>query len=208
MSRKTNLPMILVTVFMMILFTWPVMAGEKCMTKGGQCCDLIPNLTDAQKAKIQQMHFEFQKKMITQKAELDKAKLDLKAMVMQGKSEAEIGNKIDEIYKMKAQFAKDCLASCNAVRNMLTDEQKKDFHVQFCFDGEDCCGGGKMGQCHKGASGDCCKGSSEHCCKGAAAHNCCEKKCDHTAKTASCSQPCSSPKPECSHAKTPENTKK
>lgn len=161
MKRKTNFSMLLVTIFVVLALSLPMMAASKCQVKCGQCCDQIPNLTAEQKAKIQKLHIEGQKKMISLKAELKKQELDLKALLMEQKSGKEVDAKIDEIFKIKARILKECLGNCNAIRNLLTDEQKKHFDLKICI-GTDCCHG------------------SKHCCHGCgASHNCCGKSCGH-----------------------------
>ncbi len=151
--------MMLVTIFVVMAFSLPMMAAGECHVKGDGCCDQIPNLTADQKAKIQKLHFEGQKKMISLKAELEKQKLELKALLMEQKSGKEMDAKIDEIFKIKAQILKECLANCNAIRNLLTDEQKKHFDLKLCI-GTDCGHG------------------SKHCCHGCyASHRCCGKSC-------------------------------
>lgn len=168
MKRKTNFSMILVTIFAVVAFSLPMMAASECHVKGDGCCDQIPNLTEAQKAKIQKLHIEGQKKMISLNAELKKQELDLKALMMEQKSGKEVDAKIDEIFKIKARILKECLANCNAVRNLLTDEQKKHFDLKVCI-GTDCGHG------------------SKHCCQACcASHNCCGKSCGHGGHGAQC----------------------
>jgi hypothetical protein len=168
MKRKINFSMMLVTIFVVVVLSLPMMAQGKCQVKGGQCCDQIPNLTAAQKAKIQKLHIECQKKMISLQAELAKQKLDLKALMMEQKSGKPVDAKIDEIFKIKARILKECLANCNAIRNLLNDEQKKHFDLKICI-GKDCDHGSK----HCGHA----------CC---ASHNCCGKSCGHGSHGAQC----------------------
>lgn len=179
MKRKINFSMLLVTIFVVLAFSLPMMAAGKCQVNGGHCCNQIPDLTAEQKAKIQKLHIEGQKKMISLKAELKKQELDLKALLMEKKSGKEVDAKIDEIFKIKARILKECLANCNAIRNLLTDEQKKHFDLKLCI-GSDC-GHGSNHCCHA-------------CCAG---HNCGEKSCGHQtggchpAKAGKCSAPTS-----------------
>jgi len=155
--------MMVVTIFVVVAFSLPVMAGSKCQVKGGQCCDQIPNLTADQKAKMQKLCIEGQKKRISLKAELQKKKLDLKLLMMDKKIGKQVNAKIDEIFKLKARILKECLANCNAIRNLLNEKQKKHFDLKICFskcgsnDSKHCshayCGkhGGHGAQCgHKG----------------------------------------------------------
>jgi len=176
-TRKSNFPMILVTVLMAIVFSFPVLAGNPCHVKNMNCNCLnhIPNLTDAQKAKIQQMQIDFQKKRISQKAELDKQALDLKAMIMQGKSEKEIWSKIDEIHKIKAQLQKDCYSNHLAIRNLLTDEQKKAMPLMMCN------------------AGGCSQHHAKGCCKkgGVMNHNCCKFNGPNKQAPSPCTPECS-----------------
>lgn len=160
--------MMLVTIFAVVVFSLPMMAASECQVKGDGCCEQIPNLTPDQKAKIQKLHIEGQKQMITLQAELKKQELDLKALLMEKKSGKEVDAKIDEIFKIKAQLLKECLANCNAVRNLLTDEQKKHFDLKVCI-GDDC--------------GHGLKNCGQACC---ASHNCCGKSCGHDGHGAQC----------------------
>jgi hypothetical protein len=161
MKRKTNFSMIMMTIFALVAFSLPMMAASECHVKGDGCCDQIPNLTGAQKAKIQKLHIEGQKKMISLNAELKKQELELKALMMEQKSGKEVDAKIDEIFRIKARILKECLANCNAIRNLLNDEQKKHFDLKLCI-GTDCGHG------------------SKHCCHACcASHNCCGKICGH-----------------------------
>ena len=160
--------MLLVTIFVVLAFSFPMMAASKCQVKDGHCCDQIPNLTAEQKAKIQKLHIEGQKNMISLNAELKKQELDLKALLMEQKSGKEVDAKIDDIFKIKARILKECLANCNAVRNLLNDEQKKHFDLKLCI-GSDCCHGSN----HCG-----------HACN--ASHNCCGKSRGHEGQAAQC----------------------
>lgn len=168
MKRKANFSMMLVTIFAVLAFSLPMMAADECQVKGDGCWDQIPNLTAEQKAKIQKLHIEGQKQMISLNAEIEKQELDLKALLMEKKSGKEVDAKIDEIFKIKAQLLKNCLANCNAVRNLLTDEQKKHFDLKVRI-GTDCDHGSKN--------------CSQACCAG---QNCCGKSCGHANCGAQC----------------------
>ncbi len=172
--------MMLVTIFMVVAFSIPMLAEGKCRVKGGQCCDQIPNLTASQKTKLQKLHIECQKKKISLKAELEKQKLDLKVLMKEQKSEKEVGGKIDEIHKIKAQLLKECYACYKAIRSLLNDEQKKHLHLKLCF--RDCCAGSSKHCCHTGSASHNCSGK----CRGQGGH---KKGGCHPAKAAKCSAP-------------------
>jgi Spy/CpxP family protein refolding chaperone len=188
MKRKTNFRMILVTIFAVVAFSLPMMAQGECQVKGGQCCDHIPNLTADQKAKIQKLHLEGQKKMISLNAELEKQELDLKALLMEQESGKQVDAKVDEIFKIKARILKECLANCNAVRNLLTDEQKKHFGLRICI-GKDCGHGSKHCRHACCASRGCCGKSRGQGGHGAQCGR--KKESCHPAKAGKCSAPTS-----------------
>lgn len=175
MKRRTAFLMAITALFSMVVFLFPLQASGKCQ-KAGHCSitDCIPNLTDNQKTKIQKLHLEFQKKMITMKAEQKKQELDLKALIMESASQKKIDGKIDEIYKIRAQMHKECYANCKTIVSLLNDEQKKNFDLKHC--GPGCCGHTSM-HCFKG----CC--AKHSCCQ---KHKGCEKHKGHSAKCGKC----------------------
>lgn len=157
MRRKTIFLTVMAAIFGVVIFSLPVLAagGGQCGGGGGGCMiDQIPNLTDSQKAQIKKMHLEFQKKMISMKAELAKQEIDMKALLMEDAGETPVNAKIDEIYKLKAQIQKECYANYKALLKLLNDEQKKIVVLKHCNLG--CCGGGDEKACCGGHS-NCCQ---------------------------------------------------
>ncbi len=170
MRRKTIFLTVMAAIFGVVIFSLPLLAagsgqcGGGC---GGGCMiDQIPNLADSQKAQIKKLHLEFQKKMISMKAELAKQEVDIKALLMEDAGETAVNAKIDEIHKIKAQIQKECYANYKALLKLLNDEQKKIVVLKHCNLG--CCGGGGEKACCA-----CCGGHSNCCCKRMGQSGCC-----------------------------------
>lgn len=84
------------------------------------------NLTDAQREKIDAIKDRQKRAAIDQRAKLDVARLDLKALLRADKTDrGAVNSKIDDIARLQAQMRKDQVASMLDVRAVLTPEQQK-----------------------------------------------------------------------------------
>ena len=90
------------------------------------------NLTEGQQNAIEKLHFNHQNEMIDLRADLEKKKLELKELKMNGNySRSDFINKVKAINDVKSQIA---IARANHhmdVYELLTDEQKKIFNDEM-----------------------------------------------------------------------------
>lgn len=116
------------------------------------------DLTPDQKKQIEGLKMAFMKERMALQNQIDEKKAHLKTLSMVDEPNmAEINKTIDEIYALKADLAKKKAAHIQAVRKVLTPEQRLKFdmmHKDKDMD-DNCCGMGKgkgkdgMG-CHQG----------------------------------------------------------
>ena len=84
------------------------------------------DLTDTQKAKIEEIRDRQQRKGITARADLQVAALDLRKLMRADKpSLASINAQIDKMSTMRASLQKARIATLLEMRDVLTDEQRK-----------------------------------------------------------------------------------
>ena len=90
------------------------------------------NLTEDQQAAVEKLHFNHQNEMIDLRANLEKKKLELKELKMNGNySRSDFINKVKAINDVKSQIA---IAKANHhmdIYELLTDEQKKMFNDEM-----------------------------------------------------------------------------
>lgn len=86
-------------------------------------------LSDQQKKELYGMSFDFKKKKIRMKADIEIAKLELKRLMhKEGVSEGEIFSKVDELGGLKTALKKEKVRLKLAVRKTLTKEQQAKLH--------------------------------------------------------------------------------
>lgn len=87
--------------------------------------NMIPDLTDAQKEQMKDIHFNTMKQVQPMKNQLREKRTHLKTLTTAEKADLKvINNQIDEIAKLEASIQKIQAASHQGVRNILTDEQR------------------------------------------------------------------------------------
>lgn len=99
------------------------------------------NLTDQQRDKLEKMMTTFQTRRVDQKAALEKARINLKALMRDEAGQSEINAAIDKVAALKADMQKSRYAHRMEVQSVLTEEQKgqlKKFRQE--------CRGQKMGK--------------------------------------------------------------
>jgi len=118
----------------------------ECSQKGpGSQCN-IPDLTEAQQKKIDELKLSHQKNMLQYKNELAEKDAHLQTLRTADKADMNAINKtIDEIGAIKVQMMKEKENHRQQVRAQLSDEQK----VQFDMSQGKGCGGG-CGNCGMG----------------------------------------------------------
>ena len=90
-------------------------------------------LDEGQKTKISNMMEEFGVSRIDMKAELDKAKLELRHLKMNDAADAEVLSMMDKIGDLRTEMQKMRYTHRQAVENVLTDQQKdkiKELHKE------------------------------------------------------------------------------
>lgn len=136
---------------------------EKICSKDGKCLAGIPDMTDQQKQKAEDLCLAHQKTMTAQKNILNEKQAHLKTLQGVDKPDMTAINKtIDEISGIKSDMMKKCAATKQSFRELLTEKQR----VVFDSKSHDCCGfhGGSYGHAkcksHSGADG--CSKSCNH----------------------------------------------
>jgi len=82
------------------------------------------DLTDAQKDKLEKMRTAFQKERIDKKAEIDKAKIDLRVLRRDDNAnENEVMSAIDKVSYLRAELQKMAYRHRKEVQGVLTEEQ-------------------------------------------------------------------------------------
>jgi Spy/CpxP family protein refolding chaperone len=140
--------------------------------KGQGCMKGIPDLTDQQKQKIEELCLATKKEMNGIKNLMGEKQAHLKTLQDADKADMVAINKtIDEISVLKADMMKKHEATRQTVRGLLTDKQK----TIFDSNPKGCCAGGEGEEkCGKhgnqGKGGSCCpgggQGSGDHKCGG------------------------------------------
>jgi Spy/CpxP family protein refolding chaperone len=124
MKTIVNRKDLLTTVFVAFLLTSFAFSQENKNTVEKAKCD-IPGLTADQKAKIDELRIPHMKIMNNYKAELAKLEAELNQLeIADNVDMKKIDSKIDEIFKVKADMAKERSKHQQAVRTLLTPEQK------------------------------------------------------------------------------------
>jgi Spy/CpxP family protein refolding chaperone len=96
---------------------------QGCHKKGS--FSFIPNLTEDQKTKINDLHLIVQKDVLQLKNQMGEKEAHLKTVSMVDKVDmVEVNKTIDEMFVLKASIAKKKEAFHQDVRNLLTVEQK------------------------------------------------------------------------------------
>lgn len=81
------------------------------------------NLTDDQRETLENMKTDFQMQRVDQKAELEKAKIKLKALMRDEAGESDVNAAIDNVSKLKANMQKTRYAHAQKVKSVLTEDQ-------------------------------------------------------------------------------------
>ena len=84
------------------------------------------NLTEEQRKTMQEMRLNHKKELIPIQAKLKEKQLDLKAEMMADEpNQSKINAIVDDLAKLRAEVQKKKIAHRLAIRNILTDEQRK-----------------------------------------------------------------------------------
>lgn len=153
-------------------------ANKSCCKKGdigNKCMQNIPDLTEQQVQKIEELCLSTKKEINGIKNQMGEKQAHLKTLQDADKADmAAINKTIDEISVLKADMMKKHEATRQSIRNLLTEKQKTVFDSKpmgGCNGGE---GGEKYrnhGQNKSSCSGG---GQGEHKCGG---QNACQHKC-------------------------------
>ncbi len=140
-----------------------------------KCVSGIPDLTDVQKQKIEDLNLAHTKDMTSLKNQMNEKDAHLKTLQTADKADMTAINKtIDEISALKADMMKKCTANRQSIRDLLTDKQKVVFDANCSKSKGGCCSHEGMGA---GKDGKCCKGTSgKSCCPGGGKPESSEKK--------------------------------
>lgn len=112
-------------------------------------CEMIPNLTDEQKGKIEKLKTTHMKETMQLKNQIKEKKAHERTLMTADKPDmTEINKTIDEIGALQTEMMKKEAAHIQSVRALLTEEQR------VAFDMHTGKGGGKM----HGGDRNCCPG--------------------------------------------------
>ncbi len=90
------------------------------------------NLTDEQRSKIEDLHLEMQKKMISMQGDLQKLEKDFRLMVIDEKvSDSQLQHQLQKIHDLKLKMELERAKNHRKVRSLLTDDQKKKFDSMY-----------------------------------------------------------------------------
>lgn len=150
---------------------------EKALCCHGKMQYNIPDLTDDQKKKIDDLQVAHLKEVNQTKALLHEKQAHLRTLQVADKPDnAAINKTIDEITALKNDLMKKHEAHRQAIRSLLTDKQKVVFDAKGCCSKHD--GKGCKGNCGGACKGKSCAGKGEHKgCDGQAAKGkgCCHR---------------------------------
>lgn len=99
---------------------------KKPMMHEEMCCSKL-NLSSDQKEKLQKIRLDFQKELLPLKTELKAKMLELRQLALENAEKNQINTKIDEIAQARAEIKKKTYAHHLEIKNILTEEQKKNF---------------------------------------------------------------------------------
>lgn len=99
------------------------MRGDGCGIKGILAHGDDINLTDQQREQLKEMNVEFKTQQIDQKAELEKARVQLKALMRDDADQGDVNSAIDKVAALKAEMQKTKYANKQKVKAVLTEEQ-------------------------------------------------------------------------------------
>lgn len=155
-------------------------AASHCES-GAKCYAGVPDMTDQQKQKIDDLCLAHKKESMQIKNQLGEKQAHLKTL--QGAEKADmtaINSTIDEISALKADLMKKCAANKQAIRGLLNEKQI----VAFDSKANNCCGTGGHAQqkanCnHGGAEKSNCNHGSKAGCSSHSGSGGCGKSCKH-----------------------------
>ena len=127
---------------------------KTCSDKGGNQCQNL-DLTKDQQKKMDEMRTVMMKERLQFQNQVAEKKAHLKTLSMADEPNmTEINKTIDEMYALKAEFAKKKAAHQQDVRNLLTPEQRLKFDMKHANKGM-----GMRGPGH--GQGNCCPGHGQ-----------------------------------------------
>jgi len=119
---------ILITVLAVFMFSLAtVYAQGSGQRMRMQADDDFPKLTAEQKDQMADLRSEHQKAMIPMRADLKVKQIELRDMLRNDASQAELERKLDDIGRLKTQISKMRLDHRLKMRAILTDEQREFF---------------------------------------------------------------------------------
>ncbi len=111
-------------------------------------------LTDEQRKKIEDIHYTHQKRAITERAELETARLDLAHLMGADPPDGRaINAQIDHLAQLRAGLAKERVSGMLEVRSLLTPDQRKEWREMHGGGWRGMHGPGGMGHGMRGDSG-------------------------------------------------------
>ena len=90
------------------------------------------NLTDQQRSQIEDLHLALQKKLVTQRADLQKLNAEYKLMLINPKvSESSLKAQLQKIADVQVKMKLERAKTQRKIRSLLNDEQKKKFDAMI-----------------------------------------------------------------------------
>lgn len=130
---KNRLPLVLMVLAITgsLAFSQPAIQSDQGPQKVPACQKMIPNLTSDQEAAIEQLRTKHLKAMNELNAKIHLLRAELETLEIAEKPDQNaIETKIDALYKEKALQAKEISRHQQAVRQLLTEEQRVYFDSQ------------------------------------------------------------------------------
>lgn len=130
MKQKSQISLYVLAVLMLFISSATFAQDKKVQDKRS---DLhIPNLTDEQKTQIQEFRTKMHEESLPLMNLLNEKKAQLETLSTEKNADInKINAKIDEIGDLKNQLAKKRAAFRQNVRNILTDEQRIEYDINY-----------------------------------------------------------------------------
>ena len=128
MSRKT----ILYGLITLVLFGGVLLAGQPGGEKQMRRMQKLLELNEEQKSQILDLHLQLRKEIIPLKSEQEKLHGEIKLEITSDKfSESRLKKLLDQVSANQSQIQMKRLMNQRAVRNLLTEDQRKKFDLHF-----------------------------------------------------------------------------
>ncbi len=172
--------------------------AQECNKKHSNCIEnIIPDLTDGQKAEIKKLKTEHRKDVQQIKNQMEIKRAELKALQTAENPDIKaINKKIEERSALRTELEKKSAAHKQSVRKLLNDEQKAVYDKKITHRGHGHKCSGAAHKCSGQKSGHKCSGQKEgkKCCSQKAGQKCSGQKAEQKCSGQKAAHKCSGQK--------------